>query len=1253
MQVGLVRMQPAPAPRPAQVPQSAPLHCHAPVPSVPATAHVTPVSSPCQATVSQSVRNVQGPPGTGLNIGPPAPSVPQMLRPAAQGIPGIAPNGWINHPSFTAAPGYMAPPATMPSLPSYGTVPASGSAAAPAGGPRCQVRVQPQMSAGYQPSALSALTSPRRPGSPSKLSPGQEAAASKTSRGMRYSSAGRTYEKGQTNVATVLGSHESSLHNLTASKPVKPGSRCYRSSSCSSSLDGNSPRRVRGAFERAHSAGVRMETPHLSRGATASSSALLLEAAGPVRRSSAGNLPYSLSRQRSGRRPGSKSPPRHTGQGVSRRPSGGQPHSSRGTPGRKSTVAIAVTGGNPASAAPNLTEPEAEAEPRHSHAENYHAQMAAVAHAAQRSAYQETPSIAVKPTPAQVRDPGASAGQLQLAARIYSSEIVQWKDIQLTKLISGGSFGEVYLARQGGREVCVKKCMTGPGGAMTPEQLRNLEREINAYRSIGNRCDHIVKCIGFVFETPDLALVTEYLENGNLFDLLYVNQVALKASLRLSAANQTTQAIQYMHALTPPLVHRDLKTQNLVPPQNGQMWAVRCVRGATGEADRDFHRFLAVALAVVFFALETQGMTLASGDSKLCTSVFSVLGRQGRWPEACFLLSQRRSNEEQLDTIVYNAVIKACERSSEWSQALGWFSEVRLAEMAPDVVTFNTTITALQKGQQWQQALVMMEEVDRHVTPDAVTCAAAVQACGQGGRWDMALEIFYNARARLDVQLDVVCLNTLVSVCGRWEQWQWAIHLLEEMRPDVVTYNASMDACARGQQWQRCLTLFDEMFHSILYPTIISYNTAISACENGPWTLVLALLQDLRQQGLKARADTYSAAMAACSKAQQNDLALQLLPKVPSRFTPSRQLLVAYNTALNACAKGHYWMHSLQLLEEMSSTDVSVSPDVVSFSSALTACGKGQHWQKSLALMQDLKDRSLQMNTFLCNAAMDSYSRSSQWQATLALLEDMRKQSQQPSMVAATLAVSAAASAAERAVATDLLHHLQHFPDEAAYLGMLTACQEGSLWDLALHLLDQGRQAQRQLRTEEELPSQQLFSVAISAQKKWEAALAVLADMKQDGPQPNLVVLNAAAKVLFHCGRLSEALALYRDAEDQGLASAEWLNTGRFPEADLDLHCFPVEMAKLAVLSSLLDAALGVKRQGAGGLLLVTGAGGHGGGPVLGPVLRAWLQEMGLPVEDGDWHGTRGRLWLSEDAIQELTGSSEQSAGSAVQHQSL
>ncbi|CAK9101321.1 Pentatricopeptide repeat-containing protein [Durusdinium trenchii] len=157
---------------------------------------------------------------------------------------------------------------------------------------------------------------------------------------------------------------------------------------------------------------------------------------------------------------------------------------------------------------------------------------------------------------------------------------------------------------------------------------------------------------------------------------------------------------------------------------------------------------------------------------------------------------------------------------------------------------------------------------------------------------------------------------------------------------------------------------------------------------------------------------------------------------------------------------------------------------------------------------------------------------------------------------------------------------------------------------------------------------------ASEASGQWESALAILAKMQDHGPQPNLVALNAAASALLNCGRLAEALALYREAEDNGL-NAQWLDTGRFPSADLDLHCFPVELAKLAVMRQLLDLALQGPRSS--GLLLVTGAGRHGGRPVLAPRLRPWLEELGLPVEDGDWFGTTGRLFLSETALEELT----------------
>lgn len=386
---------------------------------------------------------------------------------------------------------------------------------------------------------------------------------------MRYSS-GRSYEK-SSNMATVLTTQQDSVHSLTASKP-KPGSRCYRSSSCSSSLDGSPRAKVRGfAFERAMSAGERIETPTLSRGA-ASSSSLLLEANGPIRRSSAGHMSYSLNRQRSGRRPGSKSPPRNAGQGVSRRPSGGPP-SSRGTPGRKSAVSIAVTGAPPVS----LAEPEAEAEPARPGPETHQKLTAAqAARAAHAAAYYQEMNFAKRHAEVEEVKGG---DELKLRACLLPSETISWQDIQIVSLISGGSFGQVYLARHAGREVCVKRCLLRSDGSMTSEQLRNLEREINSYKIMKH--DYIVKYIGCVLEYPNLAIVTEYLSNGNLFDLLYINGIALKAALRLKISIQTTVAIQYMHELKPPLIHRDLKTQNLVLDKQ---WNIKvCDFGKTQE----------------------------------------------------------------------------------------------------------------------------------------------------------------------------------------------------------------------------------------------------------------------------------------------------------------------------------------------------------------------------------------------------------------------------------------------------------------------------------------------------------------------------------------------------------------------------------------------------------------------------------------------------------------------------------------------
>lgn len=159
-------------------------------------------------------------------------------------------------------------------------------------------------------------------------------------------------------------------------------------------------------------------------------------------------------------------------------------------------------------------------------------------------------------------DEGNLLGNLNLHVRLQPYELIRWHDLQLVQLISTGSFGEVFLARYGGKEVSVKRCLLGLGGTMTKEQLHNLEREINTYRTL----DHpqIVKYIGCVLEHPNLAIVTEYVPNGNVFDLLYTHRCSLPAAIRLKISKEVALALCYMHSCDPIVIHRDLKTQNLV-----------------------------------------------------------------------------------------------------------------------------------------------------------------------------------------------------------------------------------------------------------------------------------------------------------------------------------------------------------------------------------------------------------------------------------------------------------------------------------------------------------------------------------------------------------------------------------------------------------------------------------------------------------------------------------------------------------------
>ncbi|KAL5206028.1 hypothetical protein ABZP36_034237 [Zizania latifolia] len=139
--------------------------------------------------------------------------------------------------------------------------------------------------------------------------------------------------------------------------------------------------------------------------------------------------------------------------------------------------------------------------------------------------------------------------------------IIPWKELVLKEKIGAGSFGTVHRADWNGSDVAVKILMEQD---FHPDHFREFMREVAIMKSL--RHPNIVLFMGAVTEPPNLSIITEYLSRGSLYKLLHrsgANEV-LDERRRLNMAFDVAKGMNYLHKRTPPIVHRDLKSPNLL-----------------------------------------------------------------------------------------------------------------------------------------------------------------------------------------------------------------------------------------------------------------------------------------------------------------------------------------------------------------------------------------------------------------------------------------------------------------------------------------------------------------------------------------------------------------------------------------------------------------------------------------------------------------------------------------------------------------
>ncbi|KAJ8276905.1 hypothetical protein GJAV_G00069220 [Gymnothorax javanicus] len=141
--------------------------------------------------------------------------------------------------------------------------------------------------------------------------------------------------------------------------------------------------------------------------------------------------------------------------------------------------------------------------------------------------------------------------------------IPHWKLTDLHYLSRGG-FGTVFKAQHSDwRTTVAIKCLKldSPVG----ERERNcLLREAEVLHKA--RFNYIIQIFGVCNEPEFFCIVTEFMSNGSLDQFLHETDLypQLAWSLRLRVLYEIALGVNFLHNMTPPLLHQDLKTQNIL-----------------------------------------------------------------------------------------------------------------------------------------------------------------------------------------------------------------------------------------------------------------------------------------------------------------------------------------------------------------------------------------------------------------------------------------------------------------------------------------------------------------------------------------------------------------------------------------------------------------------------------------------------------------------------------------------------------------
>ncbi|CAE7501855.1 unnamed protein product, partial [Symbiodinium necroappetens] len=577
--------------------------------------------------------------------------------------------------------------------------------------------------------------------------------------------------------------------------------------------------------------------------------------------------------------------------------------------------------------------------------------------------------------------------------------------------------------------------------------------------------------------------------------------------------------------------------------------------------------------------------TQSARSAKELGLTMAAHGYQKAWQESLGLLVQASRTSIQLNIILLNSVISACQRAARWQAALSLAVHACEWSLQADIVSYNSAATACAAcasevpAVSWQLALATLMSAEcsllqpdarsftaimqgcirlgdwpacleflrsmksRNLDVDAFACGAAVSACDKAGQWKWALYLLqYGISAGTGKAGNwQVPVATAMTTCGRASKWECSLQLLQDMEtsctPNVVVFSAAISSAERGSLWQVALDIMIRMGASRILPNVIVYSTFLGGLErSGNWEMVFDMLADMFHAALAPTSVTFDVLLRTCRHALGWQYACHILYSMmpASKVTPTSKSI---NACLGVLEAELQWPLSIHML------NASAMCDIASYSIAASTCEKSSAWHAAVAVCARAESLRLKPDEVSLGVLISAWEKGRAWQMAISTLMMIVEQAVEPSEISFAAALRACQSCGSWEAALSLLRIVPNsVRSESGLLNpVLGACASSHEWERALSLFSAAGVA---CALQADVVTLTTVMSACEAGLKWQEAVAVLFEAVGESllPDPDPTAFNVAISSCSKVQNWRAALAVLRSESHSERSS------GRFPD---------------------------------------------------------------------------------------------------------